>query len=50
MFISKIKAEVLIMTFREGVVISAYIGGLCELFRFVHEYIKEILGGELFRY
>lgn len=39
------------MTFREGVVISAYIGGgLCELFRFVHEYIKEILGGELFRY
>ena len=36
------------MTFREGVVISAYIG-FFELFRTVHEYIKEILGGELFR-
>lgn len=38
--------EVLIMTVREGAVISAYIGILCcESFAPVHEYIEEIMGG-----
>lgn len=38
--------EVLIMTVREGAVISAYTRTLCcESFAPVHEYIEEIMGG-----